>query len=166
MKTYTAEELKEILRLHMKWREGSAGGARANLSDADLSDANLSGANLSGANLSDADLRGADLSGANLSGATFCGDTNLSRTKGILSAQVQAASLGAEGRVWTCILLDGVRKYFAGCFSGTQEDLLSRIRSGPEEHWQSRLKGLELLDALMDLNQCQAQSRGQDAKPR
>lgn len=54
MKTYTQEELKTILELHLKWLRNEEGGIRAN----------LRGANLSSANLSSANLRGADLRGA------------------------------------------------------------------------------------------------------
>jgi hypothetical protein len=87
MKTYTKEELTEILKLHGLWIHNE-GGSRANLSGADLSGADLFGANLSGAdlfgaNLSGANLSGADLSGANLSGAYLSGadlfGANLSR---------------------------------------------------------------------------------------
>ena len=53
MKTYTQNELAEILAEHKKWREVN-GGTRADLSDADLRGAYLIGANLSGADLSDA----------------------------------------------------------------------------------------------------------------
>ena len=42
MKTYTPEELKEILNAHWKWLKGEEGGSRAKLSWADLSGANLS----------------------------------------------------------------------------------------------------------------------------
>jgi hypothetical protein len=87
MKTYTKDELQEILRLHKLWLNDEGGemanlsGANlsradlsgANLSRANLSRANLSGANLSGADLSGADLSRADLSGANLSGADLSG---------------------------------------------------------------------------------------------
>ncbi len=79
MKTYSQEELKEILDKHRKWLYED-GGSRANLSGADLSCANLSRANLScanlsGANLSRANLSGADLSCANLSRANLsCAD--------------------------------------------------------------------------------------------
>ena len=71
MKTYTKEELQEVLRLHKLWLNDDENGVRANLSGANLSGANLSGANLSGANLSRADLSGAYLSRANLSGANL-----------------------------------------------------------------------------------------------
>ena len=91
MKTYTKEQLAEILNLHKKWVNGEKGGVKANLSGAnlsganlsganlfraDLSEANLSGANLSGANLFRADLHGADLSEADLYRANLC-ETNL-----------------------------------------------------------------------------------------
>jgi len=69
MKTYTSEELKEILELHKKWLNGEEGGARADLSNANLSNANLSNANLSNANLSNANLSNANLSNANLRSA-------------------------------------------------------------------------------------------------
>ena len=69
MKTYTKEELAEVLRKHRLWVEGKEGGERANLSRANLSRADLSRANLSGANLSWANLSRADLSRANLYGA-------------------------------------------------------------------------------------------------
>lgn len=48
MKTYTAEELQEILNQHKLWLQDQD-GERANLSGADLSGVNLSGANLRGA---------------------------------------------------------------------------------------------------------------------
>jgi hypothetical protein len=71
MKTYTAEELAEVLEKHRLWVNDEEGGERANLSGANLSGADLRGANLRGAdlsvaNLSVANLRGADLRGANL----------------------------------------------------------------------------------------------------
>jgi hypothetical protein len=67
MKTYTTDELKQILANHKLWRVGDALGKRANLSGADLSYVDLSGANLRGANLAWANLSGANLRGANLS---------------------------------------------------------------------------------------------------
>jgi len=73
MKTYTSEELKNILELHQKWLQEETGGVRANLSGAYLTGANLTGANLSRANLYGANLSGANLSRANLSGAYLTG---------------------------------------------------------------------------------------------
>ena len=69
MKTYTKEELAEILRKHKLWLANGDGGERADLSGANLRYADLRYADLSGASLSDANLRYADLSGANLRGA-------------------------------------------------------------------------------------------------
>ena len=82
MKTYTADELKEILKLHTEWLY-DRGGRRANLSGADLSladlrSADLSRADLRSADLSRADLRSADLSRADLSRANLSG-ADLSR---------------------------------------------------------------------------------------
>ena len=56
MKTFTTEQLAEILGKHKAWRLGEEGGERADLSDANLSDSNLSDANLIDANLSGANL--------------------------------------------------------------------------------------------------------------
>jgi hypothetical protein len=92
-KTYTPEELREVLTAHGKWLRGENGGSRAkpydadlrganlreadlreaNLYDADLREADLCGADLRGAYLREADLRGANLYGANLRGADPCG---------------------------------------------------------------------------------------------
>ena len=54
MRTFTREQLMDLLELHRKWVRNEEGGKRADLSGANLSDANLSDANLSGANLSGA----------------------------------------------------------------------------------------------------------------
>ena len=77
MKTYTPEELSEILEKHRLWLDDEEGGERANLARANLTDANLARANLARANLADANLTDANLSGANLSGANLRG-ANLS----------------------------------------------------------------------------------------
>jgi hypothetical protein len=69
MKTYTAEQLQEILQKHQLWLGCEDGGERADLSYADLSSAALSSADLRYANLSYADLRSANLSYADLSSA-------------------------------------------------------------------------------------------------
>ena len=51
MKTFTPEQLTEILRKHSLWLKGEEGGEKADLSGSDLSGSNLSGSNLSGSNL-------------------------------------------------------------------------------------------------------------------
>jgi uncharacterized protein YjbI with pentapeptide repeats len=70
-KTYTADELQAVLRLHLAWMRNEIDGVRANLRDAYLRAANLRYADLSDANLSRADLIGADLRGADLRGANL-----------------------------------------------------------------------------------------------
>ena len=66
MKTYTPDELKDILEKHLKWMCDEEGGARADLSYANLRSANLRYADLSSADLRSANLRYADLSSADL----------------------------------------------------------------------------------------------------
>ena len=103
MKTFTREQLMEILELHRKWIINEEGGKRANLSGADLSgadlrDANLSGANLSGANLSGADLRDANLRDAYLSGADLR-DANLEPIKEDIWSILEYAKNEVDGLV-------------------------------------------------------------------
>lgn len=78
MKTFTAEQLKGILKKHIDWFFDLPGGERATLRYADLCGANLRGvplrdADLREANLCDADLRDADLRGADMRGAYMRG---------------------------------------------------------------------------------------------
>jgi len=73
LKTYTAEELQNILTAHKTWNEGRPGGIRAILRDANLRGADLRGAYLRWADLRDADLRDADLRDADLSRADLRG---------------------------------------------------------------------------------------------
>ena len=72
MRTFTKDELKDILESHSKWARAEEDGERANLRGA-----NLRGADLRGANLRGADLRDADLCGANLRDADLCGAKNI-----------------------------------------------------------------------------------------
>jgi uncharacterized protein YjbI with pentapeptide repeats len=96
MKTYTKEELREILNKHQLWLKNKEGGAKADLSYADLSYANLRSADLSSANLRSADLRSADLSSANLRSADLS-SANLSsanlRYADLSSANLRYADL-------------------------------------------------------------------------
>ena len=66
MRTITQEELNTILKKHLDFLQGIAGGEQADLSGADLSGADLHGADLNHANLNHANLNHADLSYANL----------------------------------------------------------------------------------------------------
>ncbi len=67
MRTFTEEELHQVIAKHKDWLDGVEGGERANLSSANLSSADLSYADLSFANLSSANLSSANLSSADLS---------------------------------------------------------------------------------------------------
>jgi hypothetical protein len=71
MKTYTQDQLQEIIAKHQLWLCGEECGERADLRYANLSSADLSFANLSSANLSSANLSSANLSSANLSSANL-----------------------------------------------------------------------------------------------
>lgn len=66
-------ELKETLRLHKLWLDGSPDGVRADLQGANLRLADLRLANLRVANLPGAILQGTILQGANLQGADLRG---------------------------------------------------------------------------------------------
>jgi hypothetical protein len=67
MRTFTKEQLSEILAKHKAWLNNEEGGEIANLRNANLSYADLSYADLSYADLRDANLRNANLSYADLS---------------------------------------------------------------------------------------------------
>ena len=132
----TSEELQLILANHLKWIDGEAGGARANLSEADLSGADLRGANLRGANLSeadlsitclfnadlfDADLRGANLRGANLRGANLRG--------ALLSSTDIYAIQNIGTRHDTTFYHVSTDLILCGCFSGTLEEFEAKVKA-------------------------------------
>jgi hypothetical protein len=68
LKTYTADELKEILKNHKEWLEDNTKGERANLTWTNLTWTDLTGANLKRANLTWTDLTGANLTWTDLTG--------------------------------------------------------------------------------------------------
>jgi uncharacterized protein YjbI with pentapeptide repeats len=92
MKTYTKEELLEVLRQHSLWYYDNSKGSRANLYGADLGGANLYRANLRSADLRSADLGGADLGGADLRSANL-GGANLYGAN-LYGADLRSADLG------------------------------------------------------------------------
>ena len=73
IKTFTKDELDEILRKHALWLINDPNGSRADLYEANLIGANLYGADLYEANLIGANLYGVNLIGANLYGVNLCG---------------------------------------------------------------------------------------------
>ncbi len=111
MKTYSADDLKQILNDHKLWLDNK-GGKCANLQGANLRGANLQGANLQyanlqyanlqyanlrGANLQDANLQGANLQGANLWGANLWG-ANLQGAN-LQGANVSFFQIVSEGTI-------------------------------------------------------------------
>ena len=125
MKTYTNEELKVILKKHLKWTRNESDGEKADLSGANLSGANLSGANLSGANLSRADLSGANLSGADLSRA------NLSRVN-LSGANLSGAKNAAYASAITLIVPQGTLIGWKKAKTSEQKPCIVKLRI-PEE---------------------------------
>jgi uncharacterized protein YjbI with pentapeptide repeats len=86
-------ELTNTCVKHGNLKEANFDGAHAALmcmSYADFTGASFRGTDLSGANLSFAKLDGADFTGATLTATLFKG-TDLSRTRGLTQAQVDAA---------------------------------------------------------------------------
>lgn len=115
MKTYTSEELNNILERHKKWLNDEEGGARA-----DLSCANLSGANLRGSNLRRADLRGADLSLA------------IGEMKSLRSMQIEKYMISYTDK----ILNIGCKSYTIEEWKNFNDETISRMDSGALEWWK------------------------------
>jgi hypothetical protein len=105
MKTVTADELKEILRLHKLWIIGDPQGKRADLRSANLRLADLSSADLSSADLSSASLSSANLSSANLSSANLS-SADLSSAD-LSLADLSSADLSSAKNVGDMILNTG-----------------------------------------------------------
>ena len=114
MRTFSAEELNEILENHKSWLKpgGKSGGravligaklSNANLREANLREANLSEAYLSEAYLTGADLRGANLRGSNLIWADLTGanlrEANL-REANLREANLREADLRRSYLIW------------------------------------------------------------------
>ena len=112
----------------------------ADLQGADLRGADLWGADLQGANLWGADLWGADLQGANLRGAT------LNDYKIITFKQIN--EIGNHKRQLSCFYLENETFYFtAGCFSGSEEELKSKVIEKYSNDCEY-LEGIEFLKIL------------------
>jgi len=142
MKTYIAEELKEILELHNKWLNNEDGGVRADLSYANLRSADLSYANLRSANLSYANLRSADLSYADLSYANLR-SANLSYAN-LRSADLSYANLRSAIGEMTFIKSLQCEKYL---ISYTVNFLNIGCQSYTIEEWKNfddeKIKGMD-----------------------
>ena len=145
MKTYTKEELAEIIRKHQAWLHNEDGGERANLSSANLSDADLSSANLSSANLSSANLSSANLSYANLSSANLrsadlssadLSSANL-RSANLRSADLSSANLSSANLAFN-VFFGGARNapiYQACRGFGSRNATLTLLAQGEPSEW-------------------------------
>ena len=161
MKTYTKEELANILDLHRKWMNSAEGGQRADLQRADLQGAYLRGADLRGAYLPGADLRGAYLRGADLRGAYL-------HRADLRGAYLQRADLqgavhrwsqvafrghGECGRMLTAVIYEEGQEaiYQCGCFYGSLDELKAYIDNGSEAYKASRTLAMETATTLLNI---------------
>ncbi len=146
MKTYTKDELAEILRKHQIWLNHAPGGKRADFHGNDLRGADLSGANLtdaifsraelSRANLTDAYLTRAVLSDADLSGA------NLTRAD-LFEAHLERANLTdanlTDARLvfnsFYCYSIKGAPIYQVANGLGLENETLTLYAKGKPEEW-------------------------------
>ena len=170
----TPADLSEILAAHARWLRGDIGGARANLARANLIEADLSGADLSGASLFGAFLFGANLNGAILTGANLSRanltDADLARTD-LTGADLTGANLtGAQGvRSWSAgqvgtgcpmlgVVVDGVLRIWAGCWSGTAEQCRANLTQpgGPAEYELCEDRDALIADVLAGLDRIEA----------
>ncbi|MEN6553965.1 MAG: pentapeptide repeat-containing protein [Methanobacterium sp.] len=162
MKTYTKEEIANILDLHAKWLNGVDGGVKADLSysnlrGADLSYSNLRGADLRGANLRGADLRGADLSDSNLSDSNLSGsnlrgtnlrgsDLSYSKTD---KRYIQISCIGSKKRTTIYCFEDNI--IWCGCFCGTLEEFENEVKNTHAENKQYLAEYLGFINYIKSL---------------
>ena len=132
MKTYTSEELKDILEQHKLWLSDNTKGKRADLRSADLSWADLSSANLSSANLSSADLSWAYLSSANLSSANLS-SANL-RSAYLDDKIISIAQIGS--RKGMTIYNFDKDIVWCGCWTGTLAEFENRVKKTHRDNSQ------------------------------
>jgi hypothetical protein len=146
MKTYTKEELEEILELHKRWVSSEGGGGQradlsgANLTDANLTGANLAGADLSGADLTDADLTDADLRGSNLSGANLY-MANVYRAD-LADASLSGANLSEADLSWANLAGLDLNKADLKPIVDDFYDVLSRAKAESVGLYDALMKGL------------------------
>ena len=121
----------------------------ANLDGANLDGANLAGANLVGANLDGANLARANLAGANLVGAYLDGKSTLIGERPIF----MIGPIGSESRTFMAYITSQGPRIRAGCFFGTREEFLARLKNkhGGNTHAQEYMAALALIDAHFKL---------------
>jgi uncharacterized protein YjbI with pentapeptide repeats len=141
MKTFTPEELKQILDNNKLWYRCDGGkradlsGANlrgANLRGADLSRTDLRGADLSRADLSDANLRGAHLRGANLSGANLRGaDLSRAYLRGAYLSDANLTNVKMNWRSWGLV----GERLFRAATTLQQQSLSALIKCNYDRCW-------------------------------
>ena len=121
----------------------------ASLAGAYLAGANLDGANLVGANLDGANLARANLAGANLVGAYLDGKSTLIGERPIF----MIGPIGSESRTFMAYITSQGPRIRAGCFFGTREEFLARLKNkhGGNTHAQEYMAALALIDAHFKL---------------
>lgn len=134
MKTYTQEELDEILLLHKKFLEGDETGKKADLSNVDLSFTDLIQVNLSNANLSGAILRNTNLREANLRNADLrCADLRSVNFRSTILDEattskrfIHISCIGSAKRKTTYCFDDDI--IWCGCFEGTLDEFEKKVK--------------------------------------
>jgi len=121
-------EIKNTCTLEIIFEDDSK-TFKETVANAILSKIDLRGSNLRGSDLRESNLSGSDISGSNLSGS-----------KGLKYAQMSFDGFGEVGRLITLadVNRDGNPIFFCGCFSGTNEELISYIESGNVNLKESR----------------------------
>ena len=121
----------------------------ANLDGANLAGANLVGANLDGANLARANLARANFARANLDGAYLDGKSTLIGERPIF----MIGPIGSESRTFMAYITSQGPRIRAGCFFGTREEFLARLKNkhGGNAHAQEYMAALALIDAHFKL---------------
>ena len=136
MKTFTAEQLKNILDLHQKWLNNEYGGVRVDLRGANLCGANLRGANLCGANLRGANLRETDLRGA------------VGNMRHIKSLQAEKYTIAYTAT----ILQIGCKRHTIEEWQEFDDKTISKMDTGALEWWN---KWKEIVFKMIELSPCE-----------
>jgi hypothetical protein len=130
------EELKKILKLHLKWLNREKGGVCADLTFADLYGANFTGANLSGAKLTNA----------------FLSEAILMECEGLDYSSCTFAGHGEYGRQLSLVKINDELVFFCGCFKGSPKELKKYIENGEEKYKKSRTLAMEFCLSAIEMN--------------
>jgi uncharacterized protein YjbI with pentapeptide repeats len=129
MKTYTVDEIKQILELHGKWWRSENGGQRA-----ELQRAYLQGAYLRGANLRGAELQRAYLQGAYLRGTKYSPDDDAE----LLERYFTIGPIGSRSDYLQVFVTNKRVELRTGCFTGSVEQFETAVKSTHDSNTHSR----------------------------